>query len=305
MQLEAHHGGGAHLDRGDADLAVALGEMAVAGREQRALLEHRQKQLRPLGQLLHVEIAAVLARRQRAQPGEAAGPGRHRAVGVGRQRHAAALDHPLLARGPGRELLRRWARRPETPMNGAPGMRTPGICAEVAQPSAIRQCTRNGSVITSRRKPEARHDRAERGRLRDDVGELDFEDVAGLRALDEHRPGQRMHRAGVERGEVGDGGRRGDLAVERVAGFERDLLALADLDGRRDVGMVAVVAAVRLVGERLVAVDMDRAHGGPSLIERQHRARDLARLHRAEGFVDVAEAAASVTIASRSSRPWR
>jgi hypothetical protein len=38
-------------------------------------------------------------------------------------------------------------------MNGAPGMRTPGICAEVAQPSLIRQCARKGSVITSRRKP--------------------------------------------------------------------------------------------------------------------------------------------------------
>ena len=40
-------------------------------------------------------------------------------------------------------------------------------------------------------------------------------------------------------------------------------------------------------------------------VEHQHRARDLAGLHRAEGFVDVAETAAPVTIASRSSRPWR
>ena len=41
----------------------------------------------------------------------------------------------------------------DTPMNGAPGMRTPGSCADVAQLSLICQCTRNGSVITSRRKP--------------------------------------------------------------------------------------------------------------------------------------------------------
>src|SRR5260221_395366 len=42
----------------------------------------------------------------------------------------------------------------ETPMKGAPGMRTRGICSEVAQPSRIFQCTRNGSVMTSRRKPK-------------------------------------------------------------------------------------------------------------------------------------------------------
>ena len=42
---------------------------------------------------------------------------------------------------------------PETPMNGPAGIRAPGICAVVAQPSAIVQWTRNGVVITSRRKP--------------------------------------------------------------------------------------------------------------------------------------------------------
>jgi hypothetical protein len=35
---------------------------------------------------------------------------------------------------------------PETPMNGAPGMRTPGSLAEVAQPSRSCQWTRNGVV---------------------------------------------------------------------------------------------------------------------------------------------------------------
>ena len=40
---------------------------------------------------------------------------------------------------------------PDMPMNGAPGMRTPGISFEVAQPSAIDQCTRNGVVNRSRR----------------------------------------------------------------------------------------------------------------------------------------------------------
>ena len=102
---------------------------------------------------------------------------------------------------------------------------------------------------------EARHDRTERDGLRDDVGELDLEHVAWLRALDEDRAGKWVHRAGVERGEVGDGGGGSDLAVERVAGFQRDLFAFADLGGGSDVGVVAVVAAVRFVAERLAAVD--------------------------------------------------
>ena len=52
-----------------------------------------------------------------------------------------------------------------------------------------------------------------------------------------------------------------DLAVERVAGLEHDLFALADLGGGRDVRVVAVVAAVRFVAERLAAVDADGVHG--------------------------------------------
>ena len=51
---------------------------------------------------------------------------------------------------------RSWAAdgaTPETPMNGAPGMRTPGSFGDVAQPSRICQWTRYGVVNTSRRKP--------------------------------------------------------------------------------------------------------------------------------------------------------
>ena len=79
MDLEADHRGGAHLDRRHADFAVALCEMPVAGREQAALNEYRQEELGAFGQLLHIEIAAVLARRQGAQAGKTAGPDRHRA----------------------------------------------------------------------------------------------------------------------------------------------------------------------------------------------------------------------------------
>ena len=43
---------------------------------------------------------------------------------------------------------------PITPMNGAPGMRTPGSCGDWAKPLAISQCTRKGVVKRSRRKPK-------------------------------------------------------------------------------------------------------------------------------------------------------
>ena len=112
---------------------------------------------------------------------------------------------------------------------------------------------------------EPGHDRAEGDGLSDDVGELDLQHVAGLRALDEHRAGERMHRTGIERGKIGDRGGRRDLAIERVAGLQRDFLALADLGYLRDVGVVAVVAAVRLIAEPLASIDMDRVHGGCSV----------------------------------------
>ena len=89
----------------------------------------------------------------------------------------------------------------------------------------------------------------------DDVGELDLEHVAGFGALDKDRAGQRVHRAGIDVGKIGDRRARLDLAVERVARLQRHLLALADLDDRRDVRVKAVVAAVRLLGERLRPVD--------------------------------------------------
>jgi hypothetical protein len=112
-------------------------------------------------------------------------------------------------------------------------------------------------------KAEARHDRAERNRLRDDVGELDLQQIAGHRSLDKDRAGQRMHRTGVEAGEIGDRCPRRDLAVERVAGFERDLLAFAHLGHGCDIRVIAVVPNMRLVSEPPVAIDPDRMHGVP------------------------------------------
>ena len=61
--------------------------------------------------------------------------------------------------------------------------------------------------------------------------------------------------------------RRRDLAIERIARFQRDLLALADLHHRGDVRMIAVMAAVRLVAEPLAPIDADGVHGGCSFRE--------------------------------------
>ena len=106
------------------------------------------------------------------------------------------------------------------------------------------------------------HDRTERDGLREDVNELDLQHVAWLRALDEDRAGEGMHRASVERGEVGDSGGGCDLTIERVAGLQRNLLAFADFGCGGDVGVVAVVAAVWFVAEWLATVDANGMHGG-------------------------------------------
>src|SRR5262245_55696632 len=59
-QAELHRA----LDPGDADLAVALGGVAVAGRKQRAWHEHRQVQLGADIQVARIDIAAGFGGRQ-------------------------------------------------------------------------------------------------------------------------------------------------------------------------------------------------------------------------------------------------
>src|SRR5947207_2096210 len=103
---EAHDARGAHLDRGDADLSVTLGEVRIAGREQRALDRHGQQELAAFRQMLHVEVTAVLAWRQRPQSVRRRRARRwHRVDAVGRQRKPAALRQLRLAPRPGLDLL--------------------------------------------------------------------------------------------------------------------------------------------------------------------------------------------------------
>jgi hypothetical protein len=102
--------------------------------------------------------------------------------------------------------------------------------------------------------------------LREDVEILDLEEVAGLRALDPDRPGQRVSRFLVLALEIGDACRRGDLAVARIARLEDQLLAGRDLDYGGDVGVPAIVPGMRLVLQALAAVDADFLDGSlPSL----------------------------------------
>src|SRR6185312_9182794 len=142
-----------------------------------------------------------------------------------------------------------------TPMKGAPGMRTFGICSEVAQPSLIFQCTRKGSVMTSRRKPRP-------GRMAlNAVGSA----TMSANSISSMSPGfAPLTNTGPVSGCTAPTLRLAKSAtVERVAGLQRDLLALADLDDRRDLRVIAVVAAGRFLGERLAPIDADRMHERP------------------------------------------
>ena len=80
---EAHGDRGAHLHGGDTDLAVTLREVPVTGGEEATVDRDRQQQLRSLGELFCVEVAAVLPRRQCAQSLGGGGPtARNRIGGV-------------------------------------------------------------------------------------------------------------------------------------------------------------------------------------------------------------------------------
>ena len=82
--------------------------MRIARGVQRPFDADGEKQLGALGELLDVEIAAVLARRQGAKAAGRDWPDRrHRAGGIGRKRHAAPRDEIGLALRPRLDLRRR------------------------------------------------------------------------------------------------------------------------------------------------------------------------------------------------------
>src|SRR5262249_45325425 len=109
-------------------------------------------------------------------------------------------------------------------------------------------------------KAEPRHDRRDRVGLRQDIDELDFEEVARFGALDEHGAGERMDGARIYFREACGRARRSQLSVERVEGFEHDLFALARLQDGGNVRVPAVVPYLRLFAQTLAPVDFDALH---------------------------------------------
>ena len=197
------------LDRGPADLAVALGRVAVADREPGAVVEDRQEQRRAGGQVAGVHVAAVdVGRDRRERPG----PGRDAQLAAERDdRDADAGEElrPLPDRRQARDLVGR-----------------------------IRELVREQPETRDRRRP------APVGRL--EVEQLDLERVAGLRAVDRDGPVDLVDAREVERRDLLDGRRRGQRAVARVEQVELDLVAVADGLDRRDrrvPGEVEPVAA--------------------------------------------------------------
>jgi hypothetical protein len=103
-------------------------------------------------------------------------------------------------------------------MNGAPGMRTPGISAEVAQPSPICQWARNGSVIASRRSPSPGMIALKATGCA--MMSFDLEDVAGWGPLDKDRSRQWMYGADIERRKIGDRRTRLELGALESPGSQ-------------------------------------------------------------------------------------
>jgi hypothetical protein len=155
----------------------------------------------------------------------------------------------------------------ETPMKGAPGIRTPGICSEVAQPVAQAPVHQERLGHDVAQEAQARDDRAEGAALGHDIEELDLQHVAGLGAPDVDGAGQGMYGARIHVREIGHRRAGRDLTVERVAAFQHDLLARADLEHGLNIGMIAVVARARLRRERLASVDANGGHGRPPLAD--------------------------------------
>ena len=234
--------------------------MTITGGEEGAVDGDGEQELRSLRELLHVEVAPVLARWQRAEAlcgrGSAA---RHRAGGVGREDEAAAAEQLLLARAPGADLGVRGRhgghaheRRPGNADPRELGRRRPPVTD-----LPVDQERRREDVA---QEPEPGDDRRERVRLGEDVEELHLQHVAWPRALHEDGPGERMDRSGVHAGDAGLGDGGAELAVHAIAGRENHFFALIDGDDRLDIRMEPVVSGRRLVFQVLAPIDLDALH---------------------------------------------
>ena len=204
VHREAHRAGRGHLDRRDAHLAIALGEVGVARRKQRALDVDRQEELCAAGELLDVEVAAVLARRQRAQSlrrGRAAGW--HRALGVRRQGKAAPTGTSASRFVQSATCCADGA-TPETPMNG--GARD----AHAGQLRRGRPAVGDLPVHQERRRSSRRAGSPRPGMMAEKAqgcGAMSTNSISsrspGLAPLTKTGPGQRVDRASGSDAEIG------------------------------------------------------------------------------------------------------
>jgi hypothetical protein len=128
---------------------------------------------------------------------------------------------------------------------------------------------------------EARHLGREPIAVGLNLQDLDLEDVAGLGIVDVYRAGQRMDHVEVGRADRLSGGLRAELSVQAVPRLQDNLIARVAAHDRRDVRMPAVMAGLRLLGQRLRPVDphLVRGHRPPPLVD------DLGREAAAAGNI--------------------
>jgi hypothetical protein len=129
--------GGRYLDRRAAYFAVTLRKMSAADREQRLLGRHGNEQSRAGSELLDVDVACNLTRRNGTK--RLAGYGRFGCHGAKR---LGSIDCSTRASSSAsrRKMVSRSdaeGATPMEPMKEAPGIRTPGICSLVAQLPAM------------------------------------------------------------------------------------------------------------------------------------------------------------------------
>src|SRR5579862_3240842 len=152
--------------------------------------------------------------------------------------------------------------------------------------------------IAEKAEPRHLHRIAKAGRLH--VADLDLEQIARLGAADKDRPGQRMDAIEIAGQQILSGGLRRDLAVKRIARLDLDLLAGSRFDHGRDRFVPAVMALLRLVGERLVVVDGDAFH-----IRLPERCAEQARLNAPLGQARAKGASAGGQPRARAARVTR
>ena len=160
------------LDRGAADLAVALRGMHVADRKQRARDLDRQIELGSLADVAHVHVAADPAWRNDAVM-----------AGLGGRNADRARHRPSGARARPARTSPASCRSDHSSSDGSPGRETgsasrpkPGILAVQPQPDGL-----NDSTVTFSASPGAAPSIADRPGHRIDTREIDFRHLRGDR----------------------------------------------------------------------------------------------------------------------------